>query len=286
MRENQRDDSPSQGDDAFEVTSLRPPVAPSVASQQTGEAASGLRPLRRLANRISPRGWRLLAAGGALLATLAIIVSMIPGVSLEIARVPRTTPTPTGSNSSGFLTLTLAQGPTGPTPTPNATTTTSGANYPNSCPGGITTMTDATPFAGTLGAGPVWFGSFQSGNDQPASVTLTALDGPSNQYGSPIQVALFIRSDTRGPVTIAGTDLAGGRPLWFSFVSIGNGRDPTPGALTPATSFSFTPQHPGPGVPPFWYASYGKLYLPGAGCYSLNAHWPDGGWRITFVAGG
>ena len=293
MREDHQADIPHTTDDAFEVTSLRPP-APGSGRQLRSVAPGRLRPLRRLGGRMSARGWRLLAAGAALVVTLAIILGMIPGVSQGIAvafgrsQPAQTTPAP--SNQSNFLSLTLAQGPTGPTPTPNPTpnptTNPVAGSYPASCPGGVTTIPSATPFTGTLGGGPVWFGGFQSGVGQPAATKLTQSQSNANQYGMPIQVVLFIRSDTRGPVTINGVDLHGGRPLWFSFVAIGNGRDPTPGAQTPATAFSFTPQRPGPGVPTFWYASYGSLYLPGSGCYAVSARWPGGGWRITFVAGG
>jgi hypothetical protein len=27
------------------------------------------------------------------------------------------------------------------------------------------------------------------------------------------------------------------------------------------------------------------LYLPGAGCYTLQASWPGGGWIVNFAAG-
>jgi len=286
--DHDQDDIPHTTDDAFEVTSLRPP-APDSGRQLRSVAPGRLRPLRRLAGRMSARGWRRLAAGAALIVTLAIILGMIPGVAQGIAgafgpsRPAQTTPAPSGQ--SGFLSLTLTRGPTGPTPTPNPTPDTATSPYPADCPDGITTMSSATPFTGTAGAGPVWFGSFKSLAGQPAAVQLTDLVSPVSQYGRPIQAVLFIRSDTHGPVTLSGVNVNGGRPLWFSFVAIGNGRDPTPGAKTPATEFSFTPQRPSPGVPTFWYASYGTLYLPGAGCYAVSAHWPGGGWRVTFAAG-
>lgn len=291
MRENDHDDSPRANDDAFEVSSLR--LAADGDSQPRTTAPWWPRPLRWLARAISPRGWRLLAATGALVITLAIILGMIPNVAQSIAGAfgadrpaPSIQSTPAApSGQSNFLSLTLTQGPTGPTPTPHPATNPAAGSYPASCPSGVTKMTSATPFTGTLGAGPVWFGSFQSGAGHPASVTLTQLQSSANHYGLPIQVALFIRSDTQGPVTLSGVDLAGGRSLWFSFVAIGNGRDTTPGAQAPATAFAFTPQRPGPSVPTFWYASYGSLFLPGAGCYAVSARWPGGGWRVTFIAG-
>jgi len=288
MREHDHDhghEEPQSGDDAFEVTSLRP-SAPSVARLANDDSPRWRRSLRRLVGRVSARGWRLLMAGGALLITLAIIVGMIPGVSQRFTGAfahPRPTSAP--SSQSSFLSLTLKRGATGPTPTPNPTTNPAASAYPQTCPGGVTTLTSATPFIGTAGAGPVWFGGFQSAPGQSAQATLTQLAPKGDRYGLPIQVVLFIRSDTHGPVTLSGIDLHGGRALWFSFTSIGNGRDLPPDAHTPATSFAFTPQRPDPGVPTFWYGSYGTLYVPGAGCYSVRATWPGGAWRITFVAG-
>ncbi len=55
---------------------------------------------------------------------------------------------------------------------------------------------------------------------------------------------------------------------------------------TPSTTGVLDPQAANP-VPmrPHWNEWISRLFLPGAGCYALDATWRGGGWSIPFAAG-
>ena len=67
-------------------------------------------------------------------------------------------------------------------------------------------------------------------------------------------------------------------PLWWAFL----GSD---GYTIPAPTFTIDPQQIrgslGARRRSKWWD--GALYLPGAGCYTLSASWPGGGWTATFA---
>jgi hypothetical protein len=109
---------------------------------------------------------------------------------------------------------------------------------------------------------------------------------PYTRYGwpAPIYLVLQLPSGVAGPVTLAGWDPRDGHPLYFGFVEAEASGAPT--QIAPACTFD--PAHPS--IPAggedssgaFWY---GYAFLPGAGCYTLAASWPDGTWQVTVSAG-
>jgi hypothetical protein len=108
---------------------------------------------------------------------------------------------------------------------------------------------------------------------------------PYTQYGWPAPIGLILQSDFIGPaVTLSGYDLRTGHPLWFGFVVAGNWGAPE--KILPAYVLDLTnPPVPAGGATDrerFWY---GYIFLPGAGCYSITASWPGGGWQATVSAG-
>jgi hypothetical protein len=104
---------------------------------------------------------------------------------------------------------------------------------------------------------------------------------PSNytRVGWPIQVQVLIKQGFTQTVTLTGHDLRTGYNLWFS-ADANN-----PGSVEEAAPLAtIDPSQPMGGVGEFsiWFD---VLYLPGAGCYTLQASWPGGGWIVNFAAG-
>jgi hypothetical protein len=107
---------------------------------------------------------------------------------------------------------------------------------------------------------------------------------PYSRYGWPAPIGLVLQSGAAGPVTLSGWDSHTGYPLWFGFITAGEWGAPK--QVVPV--FTLDPAHPSVPVggwtstERFWY---GYAFVPGAGCYTLAASWPGGGWRVTVSAG-
>ena len=107
---------------------------------------------------------------------------------------------------------------------------------------------------------------------------------PYTRYGWPAPIGLILKSGFTGPVTLSGYDLRTGYPLWFGFIVAGDWGAPDKimptYVLDPANPI--VPAGGSTGTENFWY---GYVFLPGAGCYTISASWPGGGWQATVSAG-
>jgi hypothetical protein len=198
----------------------------------------------------------------------ALFVHPAPTATATQPAVP--TPMPATPTPSPFPTPTLVAPPLGAIP---GTCTPSPTGPPR---GGGHTITYAA------GAGPVWVDGF----DGPTAIISIARDaaGPYSEYGWPVDTALALKGPFNEAVTLRGSDLRTGAPLWFSLTNAG----PETGLVVPLVTVD--PQQSIDSIDStarWWNGLWwnGLLYLPGAGCYTLQASWSDGGWRITFAAG-
>ncbi|HEV2458621.1 MAG TPA: hypothetical protein VGS80_09665 [Ktedonobacterales bacterium] len=102
--------------------------------------------------------------------------------------------------------------------------------------------------------------------------------GPSDYplFGWPVQVLVLVKADFTPPFILFGRDLRTGYALWLT-------TDPNE---APAPIFNIDPsQIPARTSDGQWRIWFGVLYLPGAGCYTLQASWLAGGWTVHFAAG-
>jgi hypothetical protein len=86
----------------------------------------------------------------------------------------------------------------------------------------------------------------------------------------------IVEANGRGPITLHGSRVGGGRPLSFSIQQ-----------AEPATAAVLDPEHPAiPIQHGSWREFPSYLYFPETGCYELVAEWSGGSWRATipFVA--
>lgn len=186
-------------------------------------------------------------------------------------------PTPATPNSRiGSSTAMPARSAPLPFPTPTLNVPTIGTVSATCAPG--TPLVDFSSGETVAGAGgpDVWFIARSA---QPGDVQL-----PQSNYtvaGWPVPVTVFIKHGFGQTITLTGHDLTTGYSLWLS-ADANN-----PGSIAKAAPLAMIdPTH---GLAHTrdarWDVWSGVLYLPGAGCYIVQANWPGNGWTIDFAAG-
>lgn len=276
--DDQRDDA------ALEVSDLRPKAGRLAHGSGAGRASRQI--IVTLDARFA-RGVALVAL--ALVVTLGVLLANSPGLRAGIGTSlagPTATPTESrftivSSGSVGSIQITVATAIPSPTPFPTPTPfapplgpapTTCAPSATQPSVGGIATGATA------VGADSVWVDAFD-GARATIAITRDASD-PYSLYGWPIPFALAFTSGFGQPVTLRGESLADGHPLWFTF----NGAE----EMTPVPLFTLDPGDArGLNVSSdrtgaHWWN--GSLYLPGSGCFALEASWPGGQWRAVFAA--
>lgn len=277
------DEPARQPDDLdIEVSDMRRQVQPGGASAGGASATPWYR------QRVQVPRPLVIAA---LAVMLALILLSAPPISATLrALIPQPTPT-TAIVQIVYPTAPLATVTPSPYPTPTLIAPAIGpipANCPRSTP-----LVDFAPdetYPG-VGGSDVWMiGFVESGggpvSGRPATAQIGALQqGKGNTVytpaGWPIPVLVYIKADMTQTITITGRDLRTGYNIWFSHDY--NNPDNF-GAATPAATID-TSQLSGSTTDRKWNIWFGVIYLPGAGCYTLHANWPSGGWNVNFAAG-
>lgn len=209
------------------------------------------------------RGGRWL--GPASLLALAVLLAAI----LARARVS------TDATSAGGGSLSSA----GRAPLPVATATPrfpagAGGAAPTDCASGAARW-DALTYYGSeaLGNAPVWVASFDGTAARPTVYFDEQYYRAFTSSGWAWHVLLIAQAGTAGTIELRGSDQRRGAAL-----RLGTDTAETTTALTFAAA------------QPVW--SVGRwlewpawIFLPGAGCYTLDARWPGGSWRLVFAAG-
>lgn len=272
--DDQRDDA------ALEVSDLRPRAGRRARGSNAGRAPRQI--VVTLDTRFA-RGVALVAL--ALVVTLGVLLANSPGLRSGIGTAlvgPTATPTEARFTivSGGSVQITVATAIPSPTPFPTPTPFAPPLGpVPTSCTPSATQPSVGGFGATAVGSGSVWVDAFDSARATVA-ITRDASD-PYSPYGWPIPFALAFKSGFTQPVTLRGESLADGHPLWFTF----NGAE----EMTPVPLFTLDPGDArGLNVSSdrtgaHWWN--GSLYLPGSGCFALEASWPGGQWRAVFAAG-
>ena len=94
------------------------------------------------------------------------------------------------------------------------------------------------------------------------------------------QIILLTKTNYAGTITLRGSEMRDGTPIWFGV---------RPNNQGPITTFSLIPLNTGisnhTGSDEEWGLSTASLYIPRAGCYFLIATWSEGSWIVYFSAG-
>jgi hypothetical protein len=219
----------------------------------------------------------VLATGGQLAALLAR-PTPVPTLDLSQLHVPQRSPTPQPTPTpSPYPSPTLIAPAMGPVP-------------PN-CPPSASLVPFAPdaiiPGAGGpdvwLVAGEFYFSGPPSAKAMPHAIAHLGAPPRSayTPYGWPVMVQVLVTSGFTQAITVTGTDLHTGYPLWLA-----PGPNPVPEGAAPI--FTTNPRQPEGSTgdaQQSWNIWFGALYLPGAGSYTLQASWHGGGWTVHFAAG-
>lgn len=150
---------------------------------------------------------------------------------------------------------------------------------PQNCPSTAPLHSFDPAFPPGVGDSPVWVTGFSGPHAR-----LVHLDDSRQQpqeFGWAYNLLLVEKSDYIRPVVISGDNLQDGSPLFFEDgISIRGQKSVT-------AFFELAADHPR--LPSKydtqWKAWTVIMYVPAAGCYSLEALWPEGGWQVNFAAG-
>jgi hypothetical protein len=194
---------------------------------------------------------------------------------------PQVAPTPT--TQFVLSTITATQPPAPPaTATPLGGSSTLLRPLPYNCPVGPKPQAISAAFGPAAGANPVWVGAGNFRPQTPLALIWDAAEvqsGPEhNQYGWNHKFLYVVATSYQGIVTIHGTNLNDGSPVYLSAQD----------AVTTGESTSLVMDTRSPTIVnrnDKWTQFPGALTVPKAGCYSLKAAWSGGSWRMTFAAG-
>jgi len=228
----------------------------------------------------------------ALIAMLGLILLAAPPIGSALrALIPQPTPTAAAVVQVIYTPAPSATATPSPYPTPTLIAPAIGP-IPANCPPS-TRLVDFAPntiIPGVGGSGVWLVGLVGTGGNPLAGQRATAkIGGPQpipsayTHAGWPIWVEVLARSDVAQTVTFTGRDLRTGYSLWFSPDS--NKPDAIAEAA-PVVTIDFSAATTGVTTSDAqWKTWFGVLYLPGAGCYTLQANWPGSGWVVNFAAG-
>jgi hypothetical protein len=218
-----------------------------------------------LGSHFSPRSliWRWATIGGGILLMLLVLFNNFPTFLFTPATtvVPTPHPVPFMLNANPLQPLVLAPAP---------------KNCPSPAP--LHNFDPAT-FPPGVGISPVWVTGFSG-----PYARLSKLDDSRQQpqeFGWAYHLLLVEKSDYIRPVVISGDNLRDGSPLFFeNGISIR-------GQNSVTAFFELAADHPR--LPSKYDAQWTAwnviMYVPAAGCYSLETFWPEGGWKVNFAAG-
>jgi hypothetical protein len=274
-------------DDEMEISDLRP-------------RATHPRSIRVAHPHFMTQSRRRMAIGLGLVLIVAILLASQPFIRdplqglVNATLFPTPLPTATAIPTATPLVANLPTPPafvTMPTALPGVADIPTIESAPASCGGTRPVLSPGGPpfNAQSIGSAPVLLGGFTAPNatlllGPHAMANSYSWPAPYSRYGWPAPIGLKLQSGFNAPVTLSGRDLRTGYPLWFGFIEAGVWGAPK--LIT--STYTLDPAHPpvpaggSTDTETFWY---GYVFLPGAGCYTLAAFWPGGGWHFTISAG-
>lgn len=95
-------------------------------------------------------------------------------------------------------------------------------------------------------------------------------EGPKTEHGYQHKVLWVVEKTYSGKVELEGGNLEDGTPLWFKI-----------GGEYPTTNPIIDPLHPGAFSNPDYSDFPSYIFIPGTGCYFIEARWDKGSWQIN-----
>lgn len=143
---------------------------------------------------------------------------------------------------------------------------------PPSCPPTVGAQTIDYLLSPALGVAPLWVTGFDQATAQPVVHFVSNLPRAYTLRGWAWQAIFTTDLGYAGPTTVSGGSLSG-----HGDVAFGQG-------TSIVSTLRLDTRAPASRM-----VSWGEwvmaVYVPGPGCYYVQARWPGGGWRVTFAAG-
>lgn len=177
---------------------------------------------------------------------------------------------------SACASLIIIGAPTGPPITQHAAGLAPLGPMPNRCAGSTRPRRLIPAFGPVIGTSPLWGALFGAPGHLAHLAVLIDTAAPTTPYGWGYKVTWIVRRAFSGRVTLRGTALGSGRPLWFG-VAIRR-------AVRTLTITARYPSRVGTGSIA-WAGIPDEVYVPAAGCYALHASWHGGSWTRIVAAG-
>jgi hypothetical protein len=139
-------------------------------------------------------------------------------------------------------------------------------------------------FVPMVGAGPAWAGGIGTYKQVPLALVWAPNDALTTheEYGWAHKLLWVVATTLHGSVTIRGTNLSTGAPVYPDAEYASATSTPMTLVLDPSDP---TVVSQDANRDAQWTQFPGALTVPGAGCYSLEAVWSGGSWQMTFAAG-
>jgi hypothetical protein len=232
-----------------------------------GGAQGDWRPTSPRARRPARQLLRALAAAATLVGLLALLVGGVMGQQ----RTSHQRAASGGATAPSLTPLGRSPAPAELTPSDPAAL----ASLPRQCADGVGASASLVYYGSpALGAYPVWVTGFDGDAAPPAVHFGLQFYRAYTPAGWAWRILLVVPPGYAQAITVRGSRQSDGAPLTLE-------TDPPAGA---AAALSLDPRQPhwrieGWSEWPAW------VFLPAAGCYYLEAHWPGGAWRLSFAAG-
>jgi hypothetical protein len=123
-------------------------------------------------------------------------------------------------------------------------------------------------FGPLSGERPAWGGVYAPYNTKTNSFRLPP-DTPHTKLGWRVKILWVVAPKQHDPIALSGRQTGSEESIWFEIDQM------------PATTYASLPANTTEYFADF--PSY--VYFPSAGCYSIEARWPDGSWRLGFGVG-
>lgn len=151
---------------------------------------------------------------------------------------------------------------------------------PKDCPSSPAPQILGPDFGPAAGADLVWVGAGNFRNQAPLALIWSPTEAQftHDQYGWSHKFLYVVATSYQGKVTIHGTNLSDGSPIYLGAQDAAT-TDSSTSLVLDTRSSAITNRNDK------WTEFPGGLFVPKAGCYSLEATWSGGSWRITFAAG-
>jgi len=203
--------------------------------------------------------------------TMMLMTLLFFITSCASASSPKISTTPTINSGD---TITPIQSSPTDTFTPTVASAANVGPVPADCSAGPTPQDKFSAISSVIGVSPVWVTGFSG----PHAAVHLMYDRSSPYGGWPKKLVWEIGPHYNQSVTLHAGSLRDNTLLKFDFSPV------EPVTVSPVLNPQ-TPNHPVSAIGADWEEWGSYLFLPGAGCYYLEASWPGGHWRITFAAG-